>query len=537
MSKKPTQSQIITRAVKCGKKPTNLNSWKKVKKKYSDGEKVVRFAHEWLTVPEGPMVGQPLVLDAYQVAFIYAVFDGDEHTRKAILTMARRNGKTFVIAVILLAAIVGPIAVPNSVIASAAMSRDQAALCFRLMSIMLQSNDELDGFYRIVPSAKRIYGLRKNVEYMALSADAKTGHGKSLRFLLLDEAGQIVEAENEYISMLRTSQGSYEDARLFIISTQAPSHGSFLSMEIDSATREQPKGVVVHQYAADEDCDIDDQAQWYFANPGLGKYRSESDMAEQINDAKAMPAKMPGVMNLLLNMRTSTESMFISPMIWKENTGTPDLEAFKTGTVCMGLDLSMVNDLTAAVLATQDDQGNYHALCYAFTPLGGIDERSRRDRVPYSDWAKDGSIYAAPGETLDYDLIAAYLRDQFEELGIEVHRVMFDRYRMDMFKAAAEREGFLTDCEFVPCGQGFVTMGKILDHTETVLLSRKLVQRHPVLNLGASSAIVEQDHTGNRRLTKKKSANKIDGMIALAQALWGFAETNDVPDDVTSWIG
>ena len=134
-------------------------------------------------------------------------------------------------------------------------------------------------------------------------------------------------------------------------------------------------------------------------------------------------------------------------------------------------------------------------------------------------------------------MIAAYLRDQLEELGIEVHRVMFDRYRMDMFKAAAEREGFLTDCEFVPCGQGFVTMGKILDHTETVLLSRKLRQRHPVLNLGASSAIVEQDHTGNRRLTKKKSANKIDGMIALVQALWGFAETNDVPDDVTSWIG
>jgi phage terminase large subunit-like protein len=444
-----------------------------------------------------------------------------------------------VVAVILLAYIVGPLAVQNSVVASSALSRDQAALCFRLMSLMLQQSPSMDGLFRVVPSSKRIIGIRKNVEYMALSADAKTGHGKSIRILLLDEAGQIIEAENEYISMLRSSQGSYDDARMFIISTQAPSDASFLSLEIDASIREAPDNVVTHVYHADPECDVMDEAQWYYANPGLGKYRAVDDLKEQIKDALALPAKLPGVMNLLLNMRVAQESVFISPEVWKANAGAPDLEVFRNASyVSLGLDLSIVSDLTAAVLAARDDDGNIHLLTFAFSPRDGIRERAMRDRVPYDEWARKGVLYAPNGATLNYDLVVQHLRVKLAEMGIRVDGIFFDRYRIDVFKAACERENFAQDAEFVECGQGFVSMASMIDGFETALLERKIRHgAHPVLNLGASSAIVEIDNVGNRRLTKKKSANKIDGIIAALMACKPHVEQTRTPMDVLAMIG
>ena len=545
MLRRPSNRAIIKRAVKCGPevnyRDVDPRKWLDIPAhKLTMGQKVCLFAYRYLKVPEGPQVGEPLLLDAFQVAFVLSVFDNPEHTRKAILSVARRNGKTFVVAVILLAAIVGPLAELNSTVASAAQSRDQAALCFRLMSLMLQQSPELDGLYKIIPSSKRIIGTRKNVEYMALAADAKTGHGKSLKIILLDEAGQIVEAENEYVSMLRSSQGSFEDARLFIISTQAPSDSSFLSLEIDASIRDQPSNVVTHVYCADEDADMMDQKQWFYANPGLGKYRSVSDLENQLIDARALPAKTPGVLNLLLNRRVAQEALAFSPEVWKDNIGPINLEVFRSGRhVSMGLDLSMVNDLTAAVLATKDDDGIIHLLTFAFTPLGGIEQRSKRDRVPYAEWARRGVIYAPPGDTLNYDLITAYMRDKLDELGIFIDSVYFDRYRMEIFRSACDRTGFCSGANFVSCGQGFVSMAPMIDGFETALLERRIrTDANPILNLGAASAIVEYDNVGNRRLTKKKAANKIDGIIAALMACRPHTEQTEVemPEDLSYLI-
>lgn len=540
--KRPTEQAIISRAIKSGPVPNlkQLDPRKWRGDKLTTGQRVCLFAYKHLKVPEGKDVGKPLLLDPWQVAFVLAVFDNKVHTRKAIASVARRNGKTFVVAAILLAYIVGPLAVSNSVVASAALSREQAALCFRLMSLMLQQSPTLDGLYRIVPSSKRIIGLRRNVEYVSLAADAKTGHGKSLRILLIDEAGQFVEGDNEYLSMLRSSQGSYDDARLFIISTQAPADGSFLSLEIDASIRESMPNVVTHLYAADPDCDLMDVQQQYYANPGLGKYRSVSDLQEQIKDAIALPAKLPGVMNLLMNMRCSLDSVFISPEVWKSNGGQPDLDVFRRAPlVTMGLDLSIINDLTVAVLAAKDDEtGDVHLLPFSFSPLGGIRERSLRDRVPYDEWARTGVLYAPPGDTLNYDMIAQHLRVKLEGMDIRVDKVMFDRFRIDVFKAACQREGFAQDAEFIECGQGFVTMGKLIDLFETALLERRIRHGlHPILNLGAASAIVESDNVGNRRLTKKKSANKIDGIIATLMACKPILENSEVTFDVEALIG
>jgi phage terminase large subunit-like protein len=121
--------------------------------------------------------------------------------------MARKNGKTGLIAAILLAHIAGPEAVQNSQIVSGAMSRDQAALVFNLAAKMIQLSPELAKLVRIVPSGKRLIGLARNVEYKALAADGSTAHGLSPVLAILDEVGQVKGPQSDFVDAITTAQG------------------------------------------------------------------------------------------------------------------------------------------------------------------------------------------------------------------------------------------------------------------------------------------------------------------------------------------
>jgi len=405
------------------------------------------------------------------------------------------------------------------------------------MALICDMSLDLEGHYRKVPSSKKIIGLALNVEYQSLSRDAKSGHGQAIYAMVVDECGQIDAPNDDLLDMLFSSMGTYPDAKSFLISTQSPSDAAFFSVEMDTAEREKLKNIVVHKYASDTD-EIMCRKGWHQANPSLrGGYRSIEDIERSAGEAMRIPAKQNGFLNLFMNRRVSLESIWLAPGVWAENKGEADIEVMREKGVHLGLDLSMRNDLTAAVLAQVDEDGVVHMKPYAFSPLGGIEDRSRRDRVPYADWARDGFIYAPPGDVLDYDAIASYLRDELDRLEIPILSIQFDRYRIHDFRAAADRVGFAQEAEWVEVGQGYVSMTTRIEAFESLLLQRNLRHGgHPVLNLGASSAIVEVDNAGNRRLTKKKSSQKIDGIIAGIMAIYPLV-LNEEPFDALGMIG
>ena len=96
------------------------------------GEKICAFIEHYCLIPEGAQVGQPIRLMKFQRKFILDVFDNPHGTSRAYLSVARKNGKSALIAAILLVHLVGPEARQNSQIISGARSRDQASLVFKL---------------------------------------------------------------------------------------------------------------------------------------------------------------------------------------------------------------------------------------------------------------------------------------------------------------------------------------------------------------------------------------------------------------------
>src|SRR5690606_1555528 len=105
--------------------------------------------------------------------------DGIRSFRRAIISVARKNGKTAIIAAIALAHLIGPEAIKNGEIYSAANDREQAGQVFKFLRQLIDADEELSHVLDIVPSTKRVVCKQNGSFYRALSADAGTKHGLS----------------------------------------------------------------------------------------------------------------------------------------------------------------------------------------------------------------------------------------------------------------------------------------------------------------------------------------------------------------------
>lgn len=479
------------------------------------GEKVCRFIEHYCRVPEGALVGQPVRLAPFQSEFICAIYDNPGGTRRAYLSIARKNGKSALIAGILLAHLCGPEAKTNSQIVSGAMSRDQAALVHGLAAKMVQLNPELTGLVRVVPSSKRLIGLKRNVEYRALSADGQTAHGLSPVLAILDEVGQIRGPQSDFVDAMVTSQGAHDAPLLVAISTQAPNENDLLSIWLDDAVKSKDQRIVSHVYAAPEDADLMDEQAWKAANPALGLFRSLEDVREQAERAKRMPSFESTFRNLILNQKVEAASPFITRSVWEANAGEPDFGVFRSHPTWVGIDLSARNDLTAMVLVSIAD-GIWHCEAHFWAPADGLRDRSKRDRAPYDVWESQGFIHAVPGASVDYEVVARDIAERLSD--VNVVGVAFDRWRFDLL--VKELAAIGVELPLVPFGQGFRDMAPAIDIVETALLNSQMRHgAHPVLTMCMANCRIEMDAAGNRKLNKAKSTGRIDGAVALAMAM------------------
>src|SRR5215467_3021041 len=316
-------------------------------------DRVIAFI-ERLTIPSGTGQGKSFKLEPWQKRFvrdIYEPHDGRARrlVRRAILSIARKNGKTALIAAIALAHLVGPEAIPNGEIYSAANDRDQAAIVFKFARQIVELEPELRAEIEIITSTKTMIARRTGSIYRAVSAEAGTKHGYLPSVVIYDE---LAQAKNrDLYDVLDTSFGARSEPLFIVISTQSNDPEHILSRLIDDGLSGVDPTIVCHLHAADEDCDLDDEAQWKKANPALGKWRNREDLVAAVRKAKRIPSEEPKVRNLFLNQRVSPTAPLISRAEWMACVGGIGACEFAQGEeVYLALDLSSVLDLTALVM-------------------------------------------------------------------------------------------------------------------------------------------------------------------------------------------
>ncbi len=518
-------------------------------------QRIIAFC-EQLTLPDGAYVGQKVKLRAWQKEFINAVYgpkkeNGLRRVREALLTMGRKNGKTALIAMLLLVHLCGPESIRNGQLYSVAFDREQAAIVFKYAAAMVYADEELELRLNVVSSRKMLEDPTSGSVYQALSAESRTKHGKSSSFIIFDELAQFGSDRELYDTMM-TSRGAHAEPLVMVISTQAASDSALLSELVDRGKKIISGEVVdptsvAFVYEVPADADIFDEANWYLANPALGDFIDLEDFRIEALKVKGMPNAENAFRNLNLNQRIGSDSPFVTHVVWNKNGGEPQLDIFESGIPCTaGLDLSKKNDLTALVFAAEDEAHKYHVLPYFWTPKDSIVERSHRDRVPYDKWAEQGYIIATPGAVVDYDSIAEFLGECHHRYNIT--GIRFDRYRMDVLKDAITRAGIPcyvdgkepsihNGLRLIPHGQGYRDFTPAVERLEDLLLDGRILHGgHPILTMCASNTRVVQDPAGNRKFDKMKSTGRIDGMVALGMAVnWTEDAAPPVQGSMLNW--
>lgn len=283
---------------------------------------------------------------------------------------------------------------------------------------------------------------------------------------------------------------------------------------------------------------------WIKANPLLGVTITEEYLAEVVEQGKAIPGKLNGILRLHFCVWTDAESAWMTRATLEPCVAEFDVTEHYGKAANVGLDLSRNRDITAMAIVVktgEDESGKptFDGWIEAWTPGDTMRARELRDKLPYAAWAKQCHIHAPPGESINYRHVAQTLAEYAHNFNLRL--VAYDRYAFKRFEEDVDELGL--ELTFAEHPQGGVRKGKPFANgadglwmpgsvrllEETLLERRIRLKANPVLISALMSAVTESDKWGNHWLAKERSLNKIDAAVALAMAL-GAAYAADIPE-------
>jgi phage terminase large subunit-like protein len=486
-------------------------------------ERVIAFC-EAQYVTQGKFAGKKFKFRPWQVRWIKRVYREDRKhqriVRTAVDSMARKNGKTQIAALLSACHLMGPEAEMRGEVYSAATDKTQAGKLYDELKAIIKMNAGLRERVNIVDFHKKIEVLEGDgigSIYLALSGEVENKHGLSPSFVVYDELGQA--KSRDLFDALDTAMGARENPLMVVISTQAADDNTPMSELIDYGLRVQAGEVKdpsfdLELWTAPAEADPWAEETWRLANPALGDFRSIEDVRRMAVQAQEQRSKEPAFRNLILNQRIAAHERAISRIEWKRCEAVFALEDFE-GMECIGaLDLSARRDLTCLLLIFQRD-GLYWAWPIFFMPADLVRENAERDNMPYDRWAKEGHIVLIPGASNDPLFIAGFIGALAARFKIKT--IAYDRWRIEDLRRELNREGI--EVSLTEHGQGFRDMGPAVDAMEEMIGNRKLRHpKNPVLTMCAANCVYTRDPAGNRKLDKAKSTGRIDGVVSLAMA-------------------
>lgn len=484
-------------------------------------ERVLAFLRS-LPVVSGIKAGENMELLEFQEQFVRGIYEnvddlGRRRVRLAALSVARGNGKSALLAGLSLSHLLGPMAENYGECYAAALDREQAAVIFRMCRAYIETVGWMANRVNVKDWHKEIVDEQNNSIWRALTSDARKAHGLAPSFWIADEVAQW--RSRELWDNLATGMGKRSQALGVTISTQAADDHHFFSEMLDAPP---DPTIYVQLHAAAKDCRLDDRTAWQAANPALNHFLNPDQFADAAARAMRTKSFEPSFRLLNLNQRVQSAGKFIEQQDWSANGDEFDPIELE-GQVCYGgLDLSSTKDLTAFSLWFPEPG---KLLTWHFVPADTIDERSERDRVPFCVWAEAGWITTTPGRATDRLSIVKVLAEVRQSY--DVRGIAFDRWRYEDLAKMLNDEGLeLPMVEFVP---GFRTYAAAVDAFEAAVLKRKMQHNNnPVLRWQASNVVAETDAAGNRKPSKSKSLDRIDGIVTAIMAA-GLAARDEGP--------
>ena len=479
---------------------------------------------EQLCHTKGTWAGKPFELLDWQEQIIRDLFgtikpNGYRQFNTAYIEIPKKNGKSELAAAIALLLCFGD-GEQRAEIYGCAADRQQASIVFEVAADMVRMCPALDKRCKILASQKRILFMPTNSFYQVLSAEAYSKHGFNIHGVVFDELH--TQPNRKLFDVMTKGSGDARMQPLYFLITTAGTDTNSICYETHQKAKDIIEGRKIDKtfypviYGAGDDEDWTDPKVWLKSNPSLGETIGMDKVEAACESAKQNPGEENSFRQLRLNQWVKQAIRWM-PMDKWDACAFPVNEEALEGRVCYGgLDLSSTTDLTSFCLVFPpiDEDEPYYVLPYFWVPEDTLEQRVRRDHVPYDVWNRQGYIETTEGNVVHYGYIEKFI----EQLGdrFNIREIAFDRWGAVQMVQNLENMGFTV----VPMGQGFASMSPPTKELMKLTLEKKIAHAgHPVLRWNMDNIFIRTDPAGNIKADKAKSTEKIDGAIAMIMAL------------------
>ena len=473
---------------------------------------------------KGKWAGTPFWLLPWQEQLIRDIFgivkpDGNRQFRTAFVEICKKVGKSELAAAVALYLLYADNE-PSAEVYGAAADRQQASIVFDVAKQMVEMSPALMKRSKLMAATKRIVNYGNAGYYQVLSAEVGGKHGFSVSGLVFDEI-HTQPNRQLYDVLTKGSSDARQNPLHFIITTAGNDRHSIAfelhtkAVDILEGRRVDPTFYPV-VYGLKDDEDWEDEANWYKVNPSLGYTVDIERLRDAYREAKQNPADEITFKWLRMNMWVSSTTAWIPDAIYMRGNEPINMDALEGRDCYAGLDLSSTGDITALVLMfpPRDMTEKYIVLPFFWVPEDTIPRRVKANSVPYDVWEKQGHILATEGNVIHYDFIEKFIYDLAEKY--HILEIAVDRWNATQMIQNLEGEGFT----IVPFGQGFSSMSAPTKEFYRLLMEGQIIHGgHPVLRWMAGNVVIDTDPAGNIKVTKAKSKEKIDGIVAAIMAL------------------
>ena len=486
-------------------------------------DRAVKFI-ENLCHTKGKWAGKRFWLLPWQEQLIRDIFgivkpDGYRQLRTAFVEICKKVGKSELAAAVALYLLYADNE-PSAEVYGAAADRQQASIVFDVAKQMVEMSPALLKRSKLMTATKRIVNYGNSGYYQVLSAEVGGKHGFSVSGLVFDEI-HTQPNRQLYDVLTKGSSDARQNPLHFIITTAGTDRHSIAyelhtkAVDILEGRRVDPTFYPV-VYGLKDDEDWEDEANWYKVNPSLGYTVDIERLRDAYREAKQNPADEVTFKWLRLNMWVSSTVAWIPDAIFMKGNEEIDLAALEGRDCYGGLDLSSTGDITALVLVfpPRDEDEKYILLPFFWVPEETIPQRVKAASVPYDIWERQGYLLSTEGNVIHYDFIEKFINDLAEKYHIV--EIAVDRWNATQMIQNLEGDGFT----MIPFGQGSASMSGPTKDFYRLLMEGKIIHGgHPVLRWMAGNVVVDTDPAGNIKVTKAKSKEKIDGIVAAIMAL------------------
>jgi phage terminase large subunit-like protein len=472
----------------------------------------VRFFEKHLTHAKGELGGKPFLLQPWQQEYLRALFaeeNGRRKVRTSLLALPRKNGKSTLAAGIALRCLLED--EPGCEVYSCAASRDQARLVFDTARIAVEQSPTLRQHLKVYRNA--IVRESTHATYKALSAEAGIQHGLSAHAVIFDE---LHVSNREMWEVMLSSQGARRNPLTVALTTAGHDRKS-VCWEVWKYAEAVRTGAINDEtflpaiYCADPAADWKDERTWAIANPNLGVSVKLDFLRSECQRAMEMPAYENTFRQLYLNCWTEQDTRWIAMSSWAQ--GNVPCPVSLAGRECFaGLDLATTFDTTAFVILFPLDDGTFWVEPHFWIPEENLQQRVKRDKVPYDVWQRKGLLHVTQGNVTDYAHVRRDINDLAKKYGFR--QIAVDRWNSTHLTQLLQEDGL----PVVGFGQGYGAMSAPSKQIEAWIVSGKLLHGgHEPLTWQAGNVAIQTDGQ-NIKPSKQRSHERIDGIVALVMA-------------------